>query len=57
MIYRGYDLRAVKISPDLIGMVDNVELPNFYTTPGAVYKAGARYVDEKIREADKKAGK
>jgi hypothetical protein len=49
VLYRGFTILARKCSPCVLGEVDGQELPHFYATPGAVYLAGRRYADEKIK--------
>jgi hypothetical protein len=49
LVYRGYTITVRQMQPDLLGYVDSDELPHFYRTPGAVYSAGRRYIDEKIK--------
>lgn len=47
-MYRGYEIRARFLGPDLLCEVDGDPLPGFYTSVAGVHKAGARYVDDKI---------
>lgn len=51
--YEGSDIDVRFMGPDLLAIVDGVELPNFYLTPEAARAAGRRYVDEQLRERAK----
>lgn len=53
-IYRGYKITATFIGPDLIGHIDDQEMPNFFMDLAAVRKIGARNVDLKIKEQEEK---
>ena len=48
--YKGHTLQARFLGPDLLGYVDDVELPNFYASAAAARDAGRRYVDDQIKE-------
>lgn len=49
LLYKGYTIVARRASPCVLGYVDDEELPGFYANPSAVYLAGKRHVDEKIK--------
>lgn len=55
-IYRGYQITATFIGPDLLGYIDGEEMPNFYMDLAAVRKVGSRNVDLKIKEREEKKG-
>ncbi len=57
MLYRGRVIVARHCRPDLLGYVDDVELNGFYKDTAAVWRAGVRYVDEKIKADEERVAK
>jgi hypothetical protein len=55
--HHGRRLHASFMGPDLLANVDGIELPAFYLSVEAAIAAGRRYVDDQIREEEKKAAK
>lgn len=49
-MYHGRKLTAHFLGPDLLAMVDGVELGGFYLTAEDARKAGRRHVDAQIKE-------
>lgn len=49
--YKGYIITVRYMGPDLLGYVNNEELSGFFVDVRAVVAAGARYVDQKLKEA------
>jgi len=52
--YRGSTIEARFMGPDLLALVDGVELANFYLNAEAAKAAGLRYVDQAIKEREAK---
>lgn len=50
--YKGRTILLRYAGPDLLCYVDNDELPNFYESMDAGYKAGRKYIDQ--QEAERK---
>ena len=53
-LYRGYTISVMLMGPDFLVFVGEVELANFYTSPGAAVNAGQRYIEDDIKAREKK---
>ena len=49
-MYRGREIVARFLGPDLIGYVDGVEMPNFYMTTEALYDACKLHVNQQEKD-------
>lgn len=49
--YAGRKIRALHLGPDLLCVVNDVELPNFYLNVEAAHRGGRSYVDDENEAA------